>query len=283
MACKESVTENVVHNDAQIPSINIDKVKIIHVKKLKVGSSREEKNVTSIVQLPDKTVIIASCDLSNNRGTLYSISSDGMTRSFKCKQAPYGMTYFDESVHVSYPKKQTIDILYSDLKFWYTFAQGYEFRGLSSNETDIVSISKFKGFSFMNKSGNIYKEFPLKSTNGIDFIHFNKENIYFANDTDQRITCINTAGKMVWRRRFSNKYHDFLEPGGICTDLYGNVFLADTWHGKIFVVAADGSKYRHHSVDEVKEPTAICFDKENCQLIVADKTGSPSIYQVTYR
>lgn len=43
MACKESVTENVVHNDAQIPSINIDKVKITHVKKLKVGSSREEK------------------------------------------------------------------------------------------------------------------------------------------------------------------------------------------------------------------------------------------------
>ncbi|CAC5373930.1 unnamed protein product [Mytilus coruscus] len=265
--------------NAQIPTINIDKVKLAYVKKLKLGSRLKEVNFTGICQLPDKTVVLSSCDMANNQGKLYSIESDGTTLSSKCEKAPFGITFFNEELLVSCPKTQEIGMVdIDDLEMYETFAKGYEFRGVSTNGTDIVSISKGKGISFMNKSGYIYKEFPLKSTNGKSFIHFDKEYIYYTDKQGPWIKCMNTIGKRVWLCELIDEV-----PYGVCTDMYGNVFVADRENGDILIVAADGSKYRSQSVDEVDEPTALCFDKENCQLIVADKSRSPCIYQVIYR
>lgn len=164
------------------------------------------------------------------------------------------------------------------LETYDTFAKGYEFRGVSTNGTDIVSISKGKGISFMSKSGYIYKEFPIKSTDKKAFIHFDKEYIYFTDVQEPWIKCMSTIGKRVWLCELSYEL-----PYGLCTDMYGHVFVADRVNGDILIVAADGSEYRSHFIEEVEEPTALCFDKENSQLIVANRFKSPCIYQFTYR
>ncbi|VDI25526.1 Hypothetical predicted protein [Mytilus galloprovincialis] len=266
-------------SNAQIPTINIDKVKLTFIKKLKLRPGLEKGSFTGICQLPDKTVVLAHSDMAKNQGRLYSIESDGTKFSSRCEKAPFGISYFKDDLLVSYPKTQEIGMVdIDDLIMYETFAKGYEFRGISTNGTDVVSISKGKGISFMNKSGYIYKEFPIKSTDRKAFIHFDKEYIYFTDAEGQYIKCMNTIGKRVWRCELSYEV-----PYGVCIDMYGNVFVADRENGDILIVAADGSKYRSEFVEEIEEPTALCFDKENCQLIVADRFKSPCIYQVTYR
>ena len=69
-------------------------------------------------------------------------------------------------------------------------------------------------------------------------------------------------------------------PYGVCTDMHGNILIADNWNHKVHLISGDGRflRYLLTKDDGLHWPQALAIDKQG-HLLVAELQGSVKVYQ----
>ncbi|CAG2212367.1 unnamed protein product [Mytilus edulis] len=156
--------------------------------------------------------------------------------------------------------------------------------GLSSlNKTIAVGLHLQRNdeIRVIDLDGNTLKSVNVASENLLFEFLFTNNGIIFSDNHCLTLSFVDWKGKQVWEF----KSEDLKDPQGICTDNYGNIFIADDISDKVVGISRDGK--RSHvflsEKDGIEEVRSICFCKLESAVFISDVNGSYlAKYKVLY-
>ncbi|CAG2249884.1 unnamed protein product [Mytilus edulis] len=104
--------------------------------------------------------------------------------------------------------------------------------------------------------------------------------IYYTDDNDNSVVCCDNKGSRHWT--FKNDSVLRL-PRGFTVDNDNNVFVAGERSSNVVIISNDGKQHKEILTEEdgLREPSAIFFDKQKRELLVANSTQIAFLYRVT--
>ena len=103
--------------------------------------------------------------------------------------------------------------------------------------------------------------------------------IYHSIYNTNSVVCYDFNGVKKWC--YSN---DLLKnPRGITVDSNSNIYVTGSKSNNVVVISPDGKRAKQllGISDGVKDPIAICYDKDRNHLLVVDYAGSANLYEVS--
>ena len=103
--------------------------------------------------------------------------------------------------------------------------------------------------------------------------------IYHSNHKTSTVVCYDFNGVKKWCYR-----NDLLkEPKGITVDSNSNIYVAGYKSNNVVVISPDGKRAKQllGISDGIKDPVAICYDKDRNHLLVVSDGGSANLYEVS--
>ncbi|VDI08541.1 Hypothetical predicted protein [Mytilus galloprovincialis] len=79
------------------------------------------------------------------------------------------------------------------------------------------------------------------------------------------VYCVDQSGKQIWQYK-----QDLSGPGGLCTDTYGNIIVADLGSHRIIVISKDGKESKVLLSDGLKYPRCICLKQNESSGFICD-------------
>ncbi|CAG2238555.1 unnamed protein product [Mytilus edulis] len=132
---------------------------------------------------------------------------------------------------------------------------------VAATESNAVYVISADGSKFMKLLGQDDGMMEPKA------MYFNQQNseLIVANKrggdfTDHCVYCLDLDGEEIWRAKFD----EIKGPRNICTDPFGNVFLAAADSDAVFALSPDGKKCKKllNAEDGMKEPKALYFNNK---------------------
>ncbi|CAG2235230.1 unnamed protein product [Mytilus edulis] len=118
--------------------------------------------------------------------------------------------------------------------------------------------------------GNILSSIQVHSESLLWNLVYRNDVLIYSDCSGKAVYCIDLSGKQLWEYK-----QELVKPAGICTDNYGNIFIADEGSHRITVISQDG----HHSKVLVSEedgldyPRFICFEYNEFSGFICDCNG----------
>ncbi|XP_063426092.1 uncharacterized protein LOC134709895 [Mytilus trossulus] len=233
----------------------------------KIEINMDEVIIEMICLLDGRVIVVGS------KGKVNLLTSDGKYQKqlhipgqvksvTQINQDTIALTYFDERIiHIFNMENETVTKVITLDKVCYglSFSNNSLALGLSSDEIRIIDLE-----------GNTLKSIPVQSKSVLAFfVHWNDRVIY--NDyKDKAVYCVDKSGTKIWEYK-QNLYF----PKGLCTDSYGNIFVADFGLDGITVISKDGqdSKALISEKEELKHPMFIRFKHNESSGFICDHYG----------
>ncbi|CAC5410917.1 unnamed protein product [Mytilus coruscus] len=226
------------------------------------------QRTTDMICLMDGRFIVVELGRFVNRVTL---ASGVHKEEFRLSGVPCSVTQIDQNtIAITYPGEKAIKIFNMENNtvtkvieldkncYNLSFTNNYLAVGLSKDEIRVI-----------NFEGETMKSIPVQSeTNLMFFVHYNDRFIY--SDMDGKaVYCVDGSGKQIWRYK-----QDLSSPGGLCTDTYGNIIVADFQSNTIRVISKDGqdSKILFSMNDELNVQ-CIRFNHTESSGFICDYNG----------
>lgn len=115
-------------------------------------------------------------------------------------------------------------------------SRGYYFCGLSVESEWLVSAIRDDGIYFIKCSdGNILKVLPSYIEH-LSYVNIKRGNTLVSDEKNHSVHCLNRDKETVWT--FSS--HAMKGPKDICTDAFGNIFVAACDSQSLIVISSDG-------------------------------------------
>lgn len=222
--------------------------------------------ISSIIVLHNGYVVVA--DHINNKLVLFKMDGS-IYRTISLTSNPFGLTVVsDEKFAVSFPELQKIIVYgaesFLNLQEYFINGRGYSLHYSDGNF--IVAIRQTE-ILFLSLSGNVIKTFPMKQKNLV-YIYKHGDRHFRTEFEDNTVHCYSPSGQKLWQ--FSDP--DVHGPRNMCTDQYGNLFVACQDSNCVILISRDGVNYK--KVVEMKKPKSLCFDARNLHLYVCNANGT---------
>lgn len=261
----------------------IDDIQCIHKQPILHEIPKEKINVCSCVVLPDGRLILGNNMPYDSKVGLIVFSKNGKyEKNVEMSSNVFGLALINSQLFAaSFQKEKCIKIYDTNrLEFQYIIADGYFNCGLSRVGERIASAVKGTGVVFMDLYGTTLKILPV-NTEHVNYIHVSGEKLYYTNFRKDIIGCVNTDGEHLWETSFENTRG----PRNICTDTFGNVFVAARDSNTITAVSSDGKSCKKliSFTDGIKEPKVVYFEDSKSMLVVVNKDGTGVIYNIVYQ
>ncbi|VDI02630.1 Hypothetical predicted protein [Mytilus galloprovincialis] len=208
--------------------------------------------------------------ISQNTGKVILLTPDGklekqFTISGKARsvtqinQDTIAITYYIESaIKMFNMEKETVTkVIKLDKICWgLSFSNNSFAVGLDKNEIRIIDLE-----------GNTLKSIPVQSESILDFFVHCNDRVIYSDYKDEAVYCVDESGTQIWKYK-----QDISFPAGLCTDSYGNIFVADYGSRSIIVISKDGkdSKVLVNKKDERKKPWRISFKYNESSGFICD-------------
>ncbi|XP_071174261.1 uncharacterized protein [Mytilus edulis] len=240
----------------------------------------ETRNTRSMIQLSDGKIVLAVAYKNDTYGYFYLFDSDG--HYIECKfsiRCPFGLSMMNQKLIASFDTAKIARYLdLADFLKISDIANG-KIYGLSCYDNILAMAIRGNGIT-LSKEG----EKPFKTINVkyrfLAYIHLWKNKLFYSDFTDHCVYCLDLDGEEIWRAKFD----EIKGPRNICTDPFGNVFIAAAESDAVFALSSDGKKCKKllSAEDGMNEPKALYFNNQNSELLVANKNGSIFICSVKY-
>ncbi|XP_071133174.1 uncharacterized protein [Mytilus edulis] len=261
-----------VNTNAQISSkVSAKNITSVQLKRRLSGYQvyeREDVNISSIIVLPDRNILIA--DFGDDGGILLLSESGNCFTKMTQFGKPYGTALVDDyRIALYFPKNRKIKILKlgSRISLIKTFQLDVDLNAISYYDTHIIVCSRPQSFLFVDLNGVIAKRLDLELPYAcITFIHCHSNRMLISEYMSDAIHCYDFDGNQLWNRHFVTGQ----DTRNVCADKYGNVFCVGMNTGTLVCLSKDGQKMqtlntaRHNLV----EPKSIYYDESTERLLI---------------
>ncbi|VDI02627.1 Hypothetical predicted protein [Mytilus galloprovincialis] len=215
-----------------------------------------------ISQIPGKVNLLTPDGKLEKQLTISGVAR-GVTQ---INQDTIAITYYHEkAIKMFNMEKDTVTkVIKLDKIGWgLSFSNNSFAVGLNNNEIRIIDLE-----------GNTLKSIPVQSKSILDvFVHCNDRVIY-SDYTYKAVYCVDESGTRIWKYKQDLSFPAGLH--GLCTDSYGNIFVADSVSNRIIAISKDGkdSKVLISEKDGSKNPWCICFKHNESSGFICDGRGT---------
>ncbi|CAG2255555.1 TRIM56 [Mytilus edulis] len=195
------------------------------------------------------------------------LTISGKARSVtQINQDTIAITYPNErAVKMFNMEKETVTkVIKLDKVCWgLSFSNNSFAVGLDNDEIRIIDLE-----------GNTLKSIPVQSKTILDFFVHCNDRVIYSDYTDKAVYCVDESGTHIWKYKQDLSFPAGLH--GLCTDSYGNIFVADYVSNRIIVISKDGkdSKVLISEKDGSKNPWCICFKRNESSGFICDGRGT---------
>lgn len=151
--------------------------------------------------------------------------------------------------------------------------------GLSCYDNLLATAIRGDGITLAKEGEKHFKTINVKYR-FLAYIHLWKNKLFYSDFTEHCVYCLDLEGEKIRKAKFD----EIKGPRNICTDSFGNVFVAAAESDAVFALSPDGKKFKKllSAEDGMNEPKALYFNNQNSELLVATKCGSIFICSVEY-
>lgn len=262
----------------QIVSEDVTKVTAVHTTNFDKSAFHKTSNITCVTSLlPEGKIAVAD----NDSSSILVFNGDGSivkTVRFKKSSRNISCSYVGKDrLAVTFRSTETIKML-ETMK--YTELQEMKLNkpcwGIHCvNDMIFVAIRNIE-ILVLDLAGNAVKTFPTNQNNLI-YVHAFKD-LHFRSDFEEGcVCCYNSTGNKLWQFKNDNTKG----ARNMCTDAFGNIFVACQDSNSVVMIAKDGK--RSKTVLEISKPKSVCFDTRNFTLFVISLHGDHfSSYKICY-
>ncbi|XP_071160484.1 uncharacterized protein [Mytilus edulis] len=258
--------ETSVRREAQVESqeqSNINNMIMNIETKIKINIQRYINDMICVI---DGRFIIVE-----QNGTVNLLTSDGKLQKklpipgkarsvTQINQDTIAIIDSERAVNIFNMKKETVTkVIKLDKICWgLSFSNNSFAVGLDNNEFRIIDLE-----------GNTLKSIPIQSKTILDFFVYYDDRFIYSDF--EAVYCVDESGTQIWKYK-----QDMFYPAGLCTDSYGNIFVADYLSNRIKVISKDGknSKVLINEEDGPKTPCCICFKHNESSGFICDDLGT---------
>ncbi|XP_063442935.1 uncharacterized protein LOC134723243 [Mytilus trossulus] len=262
----------------------IDNIKLSCITKFKIPYNfQAENNICSCAILADERVILLNKCSNETSGGLHIFKKNGdYQERVLCTSNPSGLAVMNKSeIAVSFCKEKSIKV-YESEKFTVQrlLIDGHLFCGLSCESECLISGVRNEGIYFIScSSGTILKILPTDITH-LNYVHIKEGKTLISDFQNNILHCRSSDGELKWK--FSDNV--MKGPRNICTDNFGNIFVASRDSASIIVISSDGHDFKKvlGVKDGVQCPKAVCYDVMQSILVIASGNGLAKKYKLSY-
>ncbi|XP_076088178.1 uncharacterized protein LOC143058586 [Mytilus galloprovincialis] len=221
-------------------------------------------NVKSFITISDMICLLdGRIIVVEHRGNVSVLTSDGKLQ----KQLPVDIDgarnvtlIKQDTIAVTYPVQKTIWMINIENETTTKVKLDKRCFGLSfSNNALVVGLGKNE-IRIIDLEGNTLKSIEVLSESPISYLVQWKDRVIYGDRDGKAVNCIDRSGKQIWQYQ-----QDKFGPRGLCTDTYGNIFVADPASNRLIVISKDGqeSKVLISEEEGMKLPICICLNESS--------------------
>ncbi|XP_063403112.1 uncharacterized protein LOC134687072 [Mytilus trossulus] len=126
------------------------------------------------------------------------------------------------------------------------------------------------------------REVLYKPMCGSAYIAVFGNNLYFTNKSENTVTCSDLEGSVKW---IFKDERNLSFPLGISSDHYGNVYVVGNKFANVVVISPDGKRSRTilTSAEGLDCPQVLHYNRENNQILVANRNGNAFLFDVMFQ
>ncbi|VDI36305.1 Hypothetical predicted protein [Mytilus galloprovincialis] len=236
-------------------------------------------NTRSLIQLSDDTIVLAVAIENTTYGYFYLFGADGNYIKKHMVRCPFGLTRMNQKLIASFDTIKVAKYIdFADFSYISDIAHG-KIYGLSCYGNILAMAIRGDGITLAKEGEKPFKTINIKYR-FLAYIHLSKNRLFYSDFTEHCVFCLDLDGEEIWRAKFD----EIKGPRNICTDPFGNVFVAAADSNAVFALSPDGKKCKKllSAEDGMNEPKALYFNNQNSELLVANKSGSIFICSVKY-
>ncbi|CAC5384866.1 unnamed protein product [Mytilus coruscus] len=268
---------NQAQTFASLPILkSFESLKLTLLKEVKTNG----ENVTGCSYLPGGNMVFSH----NSKDKLQILKVDG-SKDFEIKP---DYEIFD----VVYNYKDNILVASTDVNKCFLFIdiQRKEIKksfklearcnGVDIAEESLIYCAGEKGIQRINFSDKSVATIISKNQERKSYVAFFDNKMYYTNISSHKLKCCNLEGRTQWKYN----YRDILRfSRGISVDNDGNVYVVGQRSNNVVVISPDGQRHREvlSNKDGLDQPRAIHYDKTSNRLLVANKSGTAFMFNVT--
>ncbi|CAG2217774.1 TRIM2_3 [Mytilus edulis] len=219
-----------------------------------------------MICLMDGRVIVVEC-----WGKVNLFASDGkFQKQLPISDEAWSVTQINQdTIAISDPEEKAIKIYnMKNETVSKVIALGRSCFGLSySNSLLAVGLSNDE-IRILDLEGNTVKSIQVRSRTYLHYIVYCNDKVIFSDYNGRAVYCVDTSSEQIWEYK-----QDLEGPRALCTDMYGNIIVAD-FSNRIIVISKDGhdSTVLISKEDGLKETKYICYD--NNSGFICDRKGT---------
>ncbi|XP_063447864.1 uncharacterized protein LOC134727413 [Mytilus trossulus] len=238
--------------------------------------------VTAMLCLTDNRVIL----IAGKERILLFKTDCNFEKNIKVLGEPFGVAELEkDTIAVSFPNEMVVKIINLNNDSVEKVIELYKkCLGLSSLKNTIavgLHLQRNDEIRVIDLEGNTLRSVNVASETLLFEFLLTNNGIICSDNHGLSVSFVEWKGKQVWEF----KSDDLKDPQGICTDNYGNIFLADDISDKVVVISRDGkrSNVLLSEKDGIEEVRSICFSKIESAVFISDVTGTYlARYKVLY-
>ncbi|XP_071148771.1 uncharacterized protein [Mytilus edulis] len=300
--------QNILNNLKSFGSIeiknHISDIELTRAKdnqaQIQVASTRKTVNDVKLIQQKKITTYgtnVRGCCMSREgdllftdhvlKKSLYVIESDGTFKYDMSVDPSFGfdITFVDDN-NVAITSGNSwmrtgIDIINIDSQSKIKFIElpGCSYGITRDHDSLFVCVEK-RGIYKVNSLDYTTSHVISCNLPSISYVSVLDNKIYYTDNKNNSVVCCDNKGSRHWT--FKNDSVLRL-PRGLTVDNDNNVFVAGERSSNVVIISNDGKQHKEILTEEdgLREPSAIFFDKQKRELLVANSTQIAFLYRVT--
>ncbi|XP_071178776.1 repetitive organellar protein-like [Mytilus edulis] len=257
--------ETSVRREAQVESqeqSNINNMTINIEKKIEINMA----NVSDMICLMDGRLIIVEWYDKVNL-----LTPDGkLLKKLPIPGKAYSVTQINQNtIAITYPNEKAIKIFNMENEtVTKVITLDTYCLGLSSSDDSLVVGLNKDEIRIIDLEGKTLKSIQFECASVLENLVYCNDKVIYNDYCDDAVYCVDQSGKQIWQYK-----QDLSGPRGLCTDTYGNIFVADLESHRIIVISKDGKESKVLLSDGLKNPRCICLKQNESSGFIHDGSG----------
>ncbi|VDI37423.1 Hypothetical predicted protein [Mytilus galloprovincialis] len=259
----EMVKETSVRREAQVELLeqsNINNMTMNIEKRIKININ---ESISDMICLMDGRLIMI--EVFNK--VILRTPDGKIQKVLPIQGGFFGVTQINQNtIAITYPYETAIKIFNMNETVTKVIRLDKECWGLSSSDDSLVVGLNKDEIRIIDFEGNTLKSIRVTIESLLMNLVYCNDRVIYGDMEGKAVYCVDELGTQIWQYT-----QDLSRPCGLCTDTYGNIFVADRNSHRIIVISKDRKESKVQLSDGRGYPIFICLKQNKSSGFICDE------------